>query len=186
MKSIYCLVVLAMCVWLAACGGGSSSGTESNQFDQSSNETESAEGLPISEEVDLDESSTIDEPLRLEDDREPLPEYASTSELVAESSFLLEPEYELTIRYESPNSSDGYLSICTEFELEGAITRVDYDSCILRTSINGDYLDTLSVPNDKTRLVMAVWFFDMPESPEYNFWEKSEVNDSLLFAVNSQ
>ncbi len=186
MKSLYSLVVLAMCVWLAACGGGSSSSSGPNQFDQSSDEAESVEDLPISEEVDLDESNTSDEPLPLEDDREPLPEYASTSELVAESSFLLEPEYELSIRYESKNISDAYLSICTEFELEGAITRVDYDSCLLRTSINGDYLGSLSVPNDKTRLVMAVWFFDKPESPEYNFWEKSGVNDALLFAVNSQ
>jgi hypothetical protein len=97
--------------------------------------------------------------------------YESTAELIASKSFLIEQEYELAISYKNDDNRNAYLSVCTDFsEGEGGI-KVNYNSCLLRTSIESDYAGTLTVANDNERLVMAIWYFDDMKNPRYTIWE---------------
>lgn len=111
--------------------------------------------------------------------------YETTAELVAAKSFRLEQEYELTVSYKSDKKRNAYLSVCTEFTQGGAGIKVDYNSCLLRTSITGDYAGMLTVANNKDSLVMAIWYLDDVENPRYELWENDrDVNDIKKFEVN--
>ena len=110
--------------------------------------------------------------------------YETTAELVVARGFTIEQEYELTVSYKNDNNRSAYLSVCSEFtEGKSGIT-VNYNSCLLRTSIEGDYAGTLRVANDKNRLVMAIWYLDDTNNPRYEVWENdSDAKEKRKFEV---
>lgn len=110
--------------------------------------------------------------------------YDTTAELIASKSFLLKQEYELAVSFKNDNSRSAYLSVCSEFTdgVEGI--KVNYNSCLLRTSIESDYASTLTVANDKNRLVMAIWYLDDTKNPRYEIWENdSDTSEVRKFDV---
>jgi len=111
--------------------------------------------------------------------------YDSTSELIVAQSFLIKQEYELAVSYNNEDSRRAYLSVCTEFTEGQEGVKVNYNSCLLRTSINDDYTGTLSVANDKKKLVMAIWYLDDVKNPRYAVWESDDdINGVQTFDVN--
>jgi|GEM_PF-793374 len=107
---------------------------------------------------------------------EPNPDavYDSTAELIVPSVFTFEQEYPLSVEVSIAANRKAYISICSDFNREGDGVTVNYDSCLLRTSIEGDFNGELTVPNDKSTLVMAIWYLDEPESPRFEEWQKSD------------
>lgn len=111
--------------------------------------------------------------------------YATTAELIASKSFLLEQEYELVINYKNDDNHYVYLSVCTDFTEGKEEITVNYNSCLLRTSVEGDYAGTVIAANDKHRLVMAIWYFDNPKNPRYVVWENDgDAKGVKIFNVN--
>lgn len=156
MKLTNITVLSMMSLLMLACGGGSSSTTEPV--------------LPIVEIIVEPDPSAV---------------YDTTAELIASKSFLLEQEYDLAVSYKSDSSRNAYLSVCTEFTQGQNGIKVNYNSCLLRTSIDNDFAGTLKVANDKNRLVMAIWYFDDKENPRYEVWENDNDNKGKkIFSVN--
>jgi len=111
--------------------------------------------------------------------------YDSTAELIVAQSFLIKQEYELAISYKNEDSRRAYLSLCSEFTEGQEGVKVNYNSCLLRTSINESYAGTVSVANDKKKLVMAIWYLDDVNNPRYAVWENDgDINGAQTFDVN--
>lgn len=111
--------------------------------------------------------------------------YNTTSELVVPKSFLIEQEYDLSIAYTDDANREVYLSICSDFTNEQSTITVNYNSCILRTASDGNYTNTVSIPNDKNQLVMAIWYLDDLNNPRYEFWNNDEATGTTkVFDVN--
>ena len=111
--------------------------------------------------------------------------YSTTAELVAAKSFLLKPEYDLQVSYVNTDNQNIYLSVCTDFEEAKSGIKVNYESCLLRTSITESFQANIIVPNDKNRIVMAIWDLDNPQQPRYETWEYSiDPEDEHTFTVN--
>jgi hypothetical protein len=121
----------------------------------------------------------------VETEPDPNATYETTAELVVSKSFLIEQAYELAVSYQNDDSRRTYLSVCTDF-IEGQDgIKVDYNSCLLRTSIDSEFAGTLTVANDKNRLVMAIWYLDDMENPRYEIWENDGDTKTLkTFKVN--
>ncbi len=168
MKFTNIAVISMMSFLLVACGGESSSSAP----------------VPV--------TPVVEEPVTLEEsEEEPEPEldpnaiYDTTAELIAAKSFLLKQEYELLVSYNTNNNRSAYLSVCTEFTEDQDIIKVNYNSCLLRTSIESNYAGKLTVSNDKNRLVMAIWYLDDIKKPRYEVWENnSDVKGEKTFKVN--
>ncbi|NQZ20904.1 MAG: hypothetical protein HRT53_02515 [Colwellia sp.] len=168
MKLINLVAILIMSLFIVACGGGSS-GSE-----------------PIAPVVDvpiiIDDGGDDDDD---EEEIDPNAVYATTAELKATKSFLLKQEYELTVSYKNASNRNAYLSVCTEFTEGEYGIKVNYNTCLLRTSIDKSYTGSLIVANDKNRLVMAIWYFDDVKSPRYEVWENnSDAEGERKFDVN--
>jgi hypothetical protein len=173
MKLTNITLISMMSVLIVACGGGGG-GTSSTP-------------APV---VVEEPAVVVEEPIVIvvvepEPDPDPNAIYDTTAELIASKSFLLDPEYELAVSYQNDGNRSAYLSVCTEFTEGQDGIKVDYNSCLLRTSIDNDYAGTLTVANDQNRLVMAIWYLDDTKNPRYEIWENSSAtNDERKFVVN--
>jgi len=156
-----------MSLLMVACGGGGS---------------DSAPAVVV-EEVAVTVIEAPAEVVVVEPDPDAI--YDTTAELIAAKSFLLEPEYELTVSYQNQDTRSVYLSVCTEFTEGQNGIKVNYNSCLLRTSIDNDYAGKLMVANDQNRLVMAIWYLDDTKNPRYEIWENDlDSNGVRNFEVN--
>jgi len=167
MRHINITVISMMSVLLVACGGGGGSSASSTPE-------------PVVAVVDDPVVVVVVEP-------EPDPNiiYDTTAELVVAKSFLIEQEYDLSISYKNDNNRNVYLSVCTEFSEEESGIKVNYNSCLLRTSIESSFAGKLTVANDKNRLVMAIWYLDDIKNPRFELWENDiDAKGDKKFEVN--
>jgi len=167
MRHINITVISMMSVLLVACGGGGGSSASSTPE-------------PVVAVVDDPVVVVVVEP-------EPDPNiiYDTTAELVVAKSFLIEQEYDLSISYKNDNNRNVYLSVCTEFIEEKSGIKVNYNSCLLRTSIESSFAGKLTVANDKSRLVMAIWYLDDIKNPRFELWENDiDAKGDKKFEVN--
>ncbi|PKI16554.1 hypothetical protein [Colwellia sp. 12G3] len=156
---------------MVACGGG---GGESSTPD------------PVLAVVEVPVAVVVTPPLVTEIiEPDPNAIYDTTAELIVSKSFLLKQEYELTVSYKNDDNRNAYLSVCTDFTDGEEGIKVNYNSCLLRTSIESDYAGTLTIANDKNRLVMAIWYFDDTKNPRYEVWENDDDTKAVrMFVVN--
>ena len=175
MKLSTITLIFMMSLLMVACGGGGGGSTSAPTPAAVIEE-------PAQPEVEEPVVIVVVEP-ELEPDPNAI--YDTTAELVAAKSFLLEQEYELTVSYHNVDNRSAYVSVCTEFTEGPNGIKVNYNSCMLRTSINGAYSGTLTVANDQNRLVMAIWYLDDTKNPRYEIWDNdSDTNDVRKFEVN--
>lgn len=174
MKLTNIVLISMMNLLIVACGGGGG--------DESASSTSAPSALSTPDPV----VPIVDEPVEeVEVEIDPDATYETTAELVVARTFTIEQEYELAVSYKNDNNLSAYLSVCTEFTEEKSGIKVNYNSCLLRTSIESDYAGTLRVANDKKRLVMAIWYLDDTENPRYEIWENdSDAKGVRKFEVN--
>ena len=170
------IVLISMMSWLiVACGGGGG--------DDSSTATPSVLSTPDPVVPLVDEPTEETEVVEVELDPDAI--YETTAELIVGRSFVIAQEYDLAVRYKNNNNLSAYLSVCTEFTEGKNGIKVNYNSCLLRTSIDSDYAGSLKVANDKSRLVMAIWYLDDMENPRYEIWENDkDAKEVRQFEVN--
>lgn len=180
MKLSNIALISLVSLFIVSCGGGGGDSSDTNISETS------APVIPAVTAPDVPAVTDIVEVVT-EADIEPDPNaiYESTAELVVSKSFLIEQAYELAVSYQNDDERRTYLSVCTEFtEGEDGI-KVDYNSCLLRTSIESDFDGTLTVANDKNRLVMAIWYLDDMENPRFEVWENdTDAKEAKTFQVN--
>ena len=170
MKLTNITLISMMSLLIVACGGGGGSASTPEPV------------LIVPPVVEAPVVIVVDDPVSEPD---PNAIYDTTAELIASKSFLLDPEYELAVSYQNDGNRSAYLSVCTEFTEGQDGIKVDYNSCLLRTSIDNDYAGTLTVANNQNRLVMAIWYLDDTKNPRYEIWENSSAtDDERKFVVN--
>lgn len=178
MNLIKTLVVLTFSVVVIGCGGGSGSDNNTVASETNVSVTES-----VTQEVMPTETAPIIKE-ETEAEIDPNAVYSSTAELVVAKSFLLEPEYDLQVNYVNTNEQNIYLSVCTDFEESNTGIEVNYESCLVRTSVTESFQEYITIPNDKTKVVMAIWDLDNPQEPRFETWEYStEDNNEHIFTV---
>jgi hypothetical protein len=182
MKLINIVTVPMMSLLLLACGGGGGDSASTNATPAVEKVTAPIVEPTVDPVVFSVPEPTEDPVVEVELEPDPNAVYESTAELVAARKFLFNHDYELAVSYKNEPNRSAYLSVCSEFT-EGDAIKVNYKSCLLGTSVEASYAGTLSVPNDKNRLVMAIWYFDDVNNPRYEIWEND--NDaSTLSAFN--
>ncbi|WP_440874261.1 hypothetical protein [Thalassotalea sp. PLHSN55] len=178
------VIITLCCLSISACGGGgggesSSSASATTQAPTPAPVT-TPDPMPTPDPAPDNTPNTSDEELP-----DPNAVYESTAELVAAKSFLIAQEYQLEISYQNDANRQAYLSVCTEFSQGSDGIYVNYNSCLLRAPISGDFSKTLTVANDKDKLVMAIWYLDDVNTPRYETWENTNgVNEEKTFHVN--
>jgi len=173
MKLSNITLIFMMSLLMVACGGGGGGSTSAPT---------PAAVIEEPTEPEVEEPTVI---VVAEPELDPNAIYDATAELIVSKSFLLEQEYELAVSYQNVDNRSAYVSVCTEFTEGQNGIKVNYNSCMLRTSINGDYSGTLTVANDQNRLIMAIWYLDDTKNPRYEIWDNdSDTNDVRKFEVN--
>ena len=176
MRFIYIAIISIMSLLIAACGGGSGGDSSSSSTVERASETPVTIIDPVVVAIEEETIAIIEEPeIIVEVKPDPDAIYDKTSELIVAKSFLFEQEYDLSVSYNNDDNRSVYLSVCSDFTEGDDGVKVNYNSCLLRTSINGYYSNTLKVGNDKTRLVMAIWYLDDVKNPRYEVW-KNDIN----------
>jgi len=172
MKLTKMTVIPMMSLLMVACGGGGGGNTSSTPEPVTTVVVEPPVVVVVVEpelEPELDQNAIYD----------------TTAELISAKSFLLKPEYDLSISYKNESNRSAYLSVCTEFTDDENGIKVNYNSCLLRTSIESNFAGTLTVANDKSNLVMAIWYLDDIENPRYETWENDiNATGERVFDVN--
>jgi len=175
MKLTNIVVILIMSLFIAACGGGSSGSEPVAPVVKDPIVIDGGGDDGGDEDTDGGDEDVIDVDAI----------YSTTAELKATKSFLLKQEYELTVSYINTDNRNAYISLCTEFTEGKYGIKVNYNTCLLRTSIDSSYEGNLTVANDKNRLVMAIWYLDDTKNPRYEIWENnSDVEGEIKFIVN--
>ncbi len=176
MKLTNIVAILIMSFFIVACGGGSSG---------SDPIVPPIEEPPVKDDGGDDGGDDDDDDDDDDGEIDPNAIYATTAELKAAKSFLLKQEYELTVSYKNDGNRNAYLSVCTEFTEGQYGIKVNYNTCLLRTSIESGYAGKLTVANDKNRLVMAIWYLDDIKNPRYEVWDNSsDAEGERKFEVN--
>jgi len=171
-------VITLMSLLVAACGGGG--GGESSSPSTTTSSTTTVVTIvedPAPQVIDL---PVEDVPI-VDNSVEPDPNatYDTTADLIASKSFLLKPEYELAVSYSNEGDRPIYLSVCSEFTEEEARIKVNYNSCLVRTSLESNYSGTLTVANNKNDLIMAIWYLDDIDNPRYEIWRNDNSTDEI-------
>jgi hypothetical protein len=162
MNNLYSFVLLS--TLLTACGGGGSPSItaepQTGAVDsQPSNILPAAvKSQPAVTEFSLQESQPIESGVVIES-------AAQTSrEIAVPDGFSLNSErrFNLTITRSEDDYQAAYLSLCSDYEHhdDGSYS-INYDSCMLRTSLSDiNYEAVITVTNDTRGLVATLWFID--------------------------
>ncbi len=67
-----------------------------------------------------------------------------------------------------------YLSICPDPGAEITVSSLDYDSCLVRSPLDGSSRSfTLDLPNHVDQLVAILWFYDAGKQPLIQRWQRN-------------
>jgi hypothetical protein len=83
-----------------------------------------------------------------------------------------ERSFNLLITRSKDDNQLAYLSLCSDYQHhnDGSYS-INYDSCLLRTSLNdSQYEAVITVTNDTVGLVAAMWFMDESKEPLITDW----------------
>jgi hypothetical protein len=172
MNKLYIFVFLS--ILLTSCGGG---GSESSTAEPAVVGTDSPpsnivsapiQSQPTVTEFSLEESK----PLEL---KSVVTSTAQTSsEIAVPDGFALSSErsFNLRITRSEEDNQLAYLSLCSDYQkLSDGSYSINYDSCLLRTSLNdSQYEAVITVTNDTVGLVAAMWFMDESKEPLITDW----------------
>ncbi|MBA6381022.1 MULTISPECIES: hypothetical protein [unclassified Colwellia] len=80
--------------------------------------------------------------------------------------------FNLKIIRSDDDDQAAYLSLCSDYqENSDGSYNINYDSCLLRTSLNETVFETvITVTNDTEGLVAALWFVDGSRNPIIKDW----------------
>jgi len=140
-------LLLTILLSLAACGGG---GGSSGQTDASSEALQDGTGGG--------QSATTRPELKISPDNE------------------LRALVDLSIEIQT-STERSFVSICPHPGVELAVTSFDYDTCMVRASLeSGLRVIELPLPNHVDRLVAIVWYYETSRNPLIRTWQRETGN----------
>ena len=146
---------LAAALALAACSG------ESTVYGDGAGNASSGTGEP---------AAALPAAPYVEDLVEDAPPPTTTAELVVapEFEFRTGRDVPLVIDVPEARGATTYLSLCLEWEGDAVAPEVDYDSCVLRTTLEDGYFETdVAIANQHDSVLAVVWFADPAVPPVY-------------------
>jgi len=102
-----------------------------------------------------------------------------TLELQTSASFDFMSNYKLVLQINNLPDSTGrfYINVCSDYkEIQGRY-QINYNSCVLRTSLNDSYREfELVLSDNEQQLIAQVWPIEYAAEPVNQFWEKTQEN----------
>ena len=98
------------------------------------------------------------------------PPESTTAELVVAPEFEFRSGRDVPLVIDVPEARGAttYLSLCLEWEGDAVAPEVDYDSCVLRTTLEDGYFETdVAIANQHDSVLAVVWFADPAVPPVY-------------------
>jgi hypothetical protein len=99
----------------------------------------------------------------------------NTSEVVVPDGFILisERSFTLKITRSEDDNQPAYLSLCSDYQqLSDRSYSINYDSCLLRTSLSDESFEAvITVTNNTVGLVAALWFMNCSKEPIIRDWQ---------------
>jgi len=175
------LSAISLSIVLTACGGGGGGGNTNVSADNPPSEpvaietvTDPIEVNPPSVQPEFTEVS-----LQEQNPQEITTVIASTAstshEIIVPDGFSLNSErlFDFKIMRSDTDNQAAYLSICSDYQQDSEGTFIiNYDSCLLRTSLeNINYETVISVTNNTKSLVAALWFKNPDKEPLIQDWQ---------------
>jgi hypothetical protein len=164
MKVVHSTSILMTTSVLVACGGGGGGGGDSA-------DTANAAGGNSAQQT-VTETPVVAEPVIQQGD-------VTTAELLVDRAYTLKQEFPLAIDVTPTDQAVSYLSICSEFDLDQPEYAINYDSCLIRTAVDGPASYTLQVPNAVETLVAVRWQYEAGTEPVYSFWDREQDGDAF-------
>jgi hypothetical protein len=168
MNKLYFSVLLS--ALLTACGGGSAGETV---LDTPQPVVEEQPEIiivtqPVVTEFILAETSPLEAGAVLESSAQ------TSGDISVPDGFSLNSERSFNLKIIRSDDDDqaAYLSLCSDYqENSDGSYNINYDSCLLRTSLNEAVFETvITVTNDTEGLVAALWFVDGSKNPIIKDW----------------
>jgi hypothetical protein len=156
-------------ILLSACGGGGSQTTASEPLPPAGNLLPPPiQSQPSVTEFSLEESNP-------KEAANMIGSPAKTShDIVVPDGFALSSQrsFNLRIARSQDDNQAAYLSLCSDYQQDNDGNYIiNYNSCILRTSLSDiNYETIVTVTNDTTGLVAAIWFMDEIKEPLIVDW----------------
>ncbi len=98
----------------------------------------------------------------------------NSREIAVPDGFALSSQRSFNLRVTRSEEDDqpAYLSLCTDYQHHNdGSYRINYNSCLLRTSLSDyNYETVITVTNDTPGLVAALWFMDQSKEPLITDW----------------
>ncbi|MFQ3234635.1 MAG: hypothetical protein ACI9C4_000186 [Paraglaciecola sp.] len=168
MSKLYSLVLLS--TLLIACGGG---GSETTAVVPVTGDSQPSNNVPDPIQPAVTEFILTErKPMEA---GEVISSVAQTSrEIMVPSGFALRSErtFSLQITRSEDDNQAAYLSVCSDYQqLNDGSYSINYDSCLLRTSLNDNAYETvITITNDTVGLVATMWFMDDNKGPLISEW----------------
>jgi len=156
--------LLVTASFLVACGGGGGGGTE-------------AAGAPSTENTNTETAAVTETPQVTA----PLVQQGevSTAELLVDREYTLNQEFPLALDVNPADRAQSYLSVCSDFDRNKADYAINYNSCLIRTAIDGPAGFNLQVPNAVGELIAVRWHYEGGSEPVYSFWTREQDGDTF-------
>jgi len=171
MNNLYILVLLS--TLLTACGGGGGGSSESSAAIPADSQPTNPSATPVLAQPAVTEFR-LQESQPIESGPIIVSAVQATSEIDVPKGFALKSEatFNLKITLSEDDDQPAYLSLCSDYvHHEDGSYSINYDSCLLRTSIRDNNFETvITVTNDTRGLVAALWFMDGTKEPLFNDW----------------
>lgn len=173
------ILLVGATIGLIACGGSTTTSNTSQQSTNGNND--------VSIESDTNELALNERVVEIEDPIEENFEQINTTvnatvDLEVSEEFELQSMTSLDVLIDIPSlyGKRAYVNICKPFS-DG---RTNYNDCLIRSPIeNGQWLASLSVPNDVDLLKLEIWQYSISEEPIVHVWENQ--NTGMQWRIES-
>ena len=172
MNKLYSFVLLS--TLLTACGGGGSESITAlpaagSGVNQPSNILpDPVQSQPAVTEFSLEGNDPMEAGVIIESTAQ------TSHEIVVPDGFSLSSQrsFNLRISRSEDDNQAAYLSLCSDYQQHsGGSYTINYNSCLLRTSLNDiNYETVITVTNDTAGLVAVLWFMDERKDPLITDW----------------
>jgi hypothetical protein len=109
-----------------------------------------------------------------------------TLALQTTASFDFMSNYKLVLQINNLSDSTGrfYINVCSEYkEIQGRY-QINYNSCVLRTSLNDSHREfELVLSDNEQQLIAQVWPIEYAAKPVNQFWEKTQENGKWVISL---
>ena len=172
MNKLYSFILLS--TLLTACGGGGSESITTapvaggGNSQPNTNLPDPIQNQPAVTEFSLEEKTPMETGVVVNSAAQ------SSHDIVVPNGFALRSERAFNLRITRSEDDDqaAYLSLCSDYQQHSnGSYSINYDSCLLRTSLSDINFEALvTVTNDTKGLVAALWFMDETKKPLIYDW----------------